>query len=356
MGPPLAVMDKGDVEQPLLRGHVNSSIRFNDINSFKRRRTQSSSSTCIGAICFFIIRHQIEGKKTNGILDAIYLCIVTMTTVGYGDLVPKSILAKLLACIFVFTGMALVGFVLSKAADSFLERQQILFLKAIKMRKNYSSSNEVLKEVETNIEKYKFLSALALLVALTILGTIFLNQVEDLSLFDAFYCVCATITTLGYGDKSFSTKWGRLFASFWILLSTICLGQLFYSLAELYTEQRRKSMFRWVLTRELTNSDLQAADLDHDSEVSLIKIKSIHQRASPIDEDIFFQPGTKQGDHGFEPWKQPLAEMQGKTAYNRPLWSSPSLDPAHSGSLVHRAALYSYSLVHNTFVCMYGIA
>ncbi|XP_009795887.1 two-pore potassium channel 1-like isoform X2 [Nicotiana sylvestris] len=281
-------MDKGDVEQPLLRSHVNSLIRFSDINSFKRRRTQSSSSTGIGAICFFIIRDQIEGKKTNGILDAIYLCIVTMTTVGYGDLVPKSILAKLLACIFVFTGMALVGFVLSKAADSFLERQQILFLKAINMRKNYSNSNEVLQEVETNIEKYKFLSALALLVMFTILGTIFLNQVEDLSLFDAFYCVCATITTLGYGDKSFSTKWGRLFASFWILLSTICLGQLFYSLAELYTEQRRKSMFRWVLTRELTNSDLQAADLDHDSEVSAAEfiVYKLKELGKITEEDI----------------------------------------------------------------------
>lgn len=292
-------MANGDIEEPLLRGNVNSSIRFSDINSFKRRRCQSSSTCCtishtqtnneeslhhlelissksfrlrhvllflavyigVGAICFFIISDEIDGKKTNGILDAVYLCIVTMTTVGYGDLVPKSILAKLLACVFVFTGMALVGFVLSKAADSFLERQQILFLKAIKMRKDCTT------EVETNIEKYKFLTTLALLVMLTMLGTIFLCQIENLSLFDAFYCVCATITTLGYGDKSFSTKWGRLFASFWILMSTICLGQLFYSIAELYTEKRRKSMFRWALMRELTNSDLQAADLDHDSEV-----------------------------------------------------------------------------------------
>ncbi|KAK4343415.1 hypothetical protein RND71_036509 [Anisodus tanguticus] len=38
-------------------------------------------------------------------------------------------------------------------------------------------------------------------------------------------------------------------------------------------------------------------------------------------------------------WKQQLAEMQGKAAYNRSLWSGPSPDPAHSGSLVHRAAI-----------------
>ncbi|XP_070016188.1 uncharacterized protein [Nicotiana sylvestris] len=33
------------------------------------------------------------------------------------------------------------------------------------------------------------------------------------------------------------------------------------------------------------------------------------------------------------------AEMQGKVAYNKPIWSGPSPDPAHRRSLVHRAAL-----------------
>ncbi|KAF3659360.1 putative protein FAR-RED IMPAIRED RESPONSE 1-like [Capsicum annuum] len=38
------------------------------------------------------------------------------------------------------------------------------------------------------------------------------------------------------------------------------------------------------------------------------------------------------GGHGFKPWKQPLAEMQGKAAYDTPLWWGPSPDTAHSGS------------------------
>lgn len=34
-----------------------------------------------------------------------------------------------------------------------------------------------------------------------------------------------------------------------------------------------------------------------------------------------------QEGHGFEPWKQPVAEMHDKAAYNLPLWFSPFTDP-----------------------------
>jgi hypothetical protein len=38
-------------------------------------------------------------------------------------------------------------------------------------------------------------------------------------------------------------------------------------------------------------------------------------------------------DHGFMLWKQPLAEMQGKTAYIRPKVVGPCPDPAQVGAM-----------------------
>ncbi|KAF5474973.1 hypothetical protein F2P56_006826 [Juglans regia] len=219
-----------------------------------------------GTLCFFFIRHQIKGKRTNGILDAIYFSVVTMTTVGYGDLVPDSILAKLFACIYVFTGMALVGIVLSEAADYIVQKQQILVVRAIYMGER-PDPNEILKEVETHKVKYKLIMVGGLLLVLIMVGTLFLFIVEELNLMDAFYCVCSTITTLGYGDESFSTRGGRVFAIFWILSSTICLAQFFLYVAELYTGERQRAMLKQVLSRELTFSDLEAADLDGDKVV-----------------------------------------------------------------------------------------
>lgn len=233
----------------------------------------------LGTICFYTIRNQIKGDKTNGILDAIYFCVVTMTTVGYGDLVPNSDLAKLLACAFVFTGMALIGLGLTKAADYLVEKQETLLVKALHMHQKVGQL-EILKEIENNRAKYKFYSVLILLLVLIFAGSIFLSKVENLDLVDAFYCVCSTITTLGYGDKSFSTEGGRVFAVFWILAGTICLAQFFLYIAELNTENRQKALVKWVLSKRMTNVDLEAADLDDDgvvgaAEFVLFKLKEM---------------------------------------------------------------------------------
>jgi potassium channel subfamily K len=220
----------------------------------------------VGVVVFYLVMDQISGKRTNRVLDALYFCIVTMTSVGYGDLVPNSNTTKLLASAFVFSGMALIALFVSKAADYLVEKQEVLFYKALHMNMKASEA-KALRRIETNKTKYKFYTAALLLVTTIVVGTVFLWKVEKLSLVDSFYCVCATITTLGYGDKSFSSELGRTFAVFWIITSTIILALFFMYIAEIYTERRQKMLAKWVLTRRMTAMDLEAADLDNDRQV-----------------------------------------------------------------------------------------
>lgn len=220
----------------------------------------------IGTICFYFVMDEIKGEKVDGVLDSVYFCIVTMTTVGYGDLVPGTAVPKLLACAFVFSGMALVGLTLSKGADYLVEKQEVLLIKALNMRWKHGPA-EIMKELESNKVHYKCYVVMGILMVLFLLGMAILVKVENLNFVDAFYCVCSTITTLGYGDKSFSTKGGRVFAIFWILTSTICLAQLLCYIAELNAENKQKRLINYVLTRKMTNVDLEAADIDSDGNV-----------------------------------------------------------------------------------------
>lgn len=240
-----------------------------------------------GTLCFYLTRHWMKGKKTNGVLDAVYFCVVTMSTVGYGDLVPDSAATKLLACAFVFTGMALIALSLSKAADYLVEKQEMLLIRALYMPKHVGMA-EILKEMETNKVRYKCLMVFLLLLLIITCGTVFLAEVEKLSFVDAFYCVCSTITTLGYGDVSFSTEAGRAFAVLWILFGTISLAQFFLYVAELNTERRQKKLAKWVLERKMTNVDLEVADLDDDGvvDVSDFIIYKLKEMGKISQEDI----------------------------------------------------------------------
>ncbi|KAK1307529.1 Two pore potassium channel a [Acorus calamus] len=146
-----------------------------------------------GITCFFFVRHQLSGKKTNVIIDALYFCVVTMTTVGYGDIVPNSALTKLLACASVFFGMALVALFLSKAADYLVEKQEVLLIRGLHLRTKVGTS-EILKELETNRVRYKFIISAMFLLVLIAVGTAVLWRVEKLEFIDAFYCEMGKIS------------------------------------------------------------------------------------------------------------------------------------------------------------------
>jgi len=232
-----------------------------------------------GTAAFYLVMDHMSGDRSgNRALDALYFCVVTMTTVGYGDLVPSSDAAKLLACAFALAGVALVGAFLSKTADYLVEKQEALVFRTFHLHHadNYKST----RDMEANKVLYKLYTSAELLAVILASGMAFLVKVEGMRPVDAFYCVCATVTTLGYGDRSFSSAAGRAFAAVWITVSTLVVALFFLYAAELGAERRQKALAQWVLTRRTTSMDLEAADLNGDHRVSaaefaLYKLKEL---------------------------------------------------------------------------------
>ncbi|XP_071730266.1 two-pore potassium channel 1-like isoform X1 [Rutidosis leptorrhynchoides] len=216
-----------------------------------------------GTLFFYLTRHQISGKKTHNVLDGLYFTVVTMTAVGYGDLIPASDLTILLACLFVVLGMLIVALVLSKAAELLVEKQERLLVKALHLNKSIGEA-EILKKMKTKSVRNKLIVLVVLLLVFMGAGTGLLISVEDLNFVHAFYCVIGSLTGLGYISTCFSTTGGRVFSLFWILLGTIYVAQLLFTFALLNTERKQRSLVKWVLKRQTTTSDLEAADFDGD--------------------------------------------------------------------------------------------
>ncbi len=57
------------------------------------------------------------------IIDAFYFCVVTSTTVGYGDFTPTTDAGKLLAVVYIITSVGLVVSLLSRIASGRIERR-----------------------------------------------------------------------------------------------------------------------------------------------------------------------------------------------------------------------------------------
>lgn len=48
---------------------------------------------------------------------------VTLTTVGYGDLSAHKPTTKMFACVYILIGVAMIGALLAKLVESFLDQQ-----------------------------------------------------------------------------------------------------------------------------------------------------------------------------------------------------------------------------------------
>ena len=68
-----------------------------------------------------IFYHYIEGWNW---LDAAYFCVVTLATVGYGDISPETPYGRLFTIFYIFIGVAMLGVFIQIAGKTAYENLQ----------------------------------------------------------------------------------------------------------------------------------------------------------------------------------------------------------------------------------------
>lgn len=74
----------------------------------------------IGSAVFFIVEKAVNPEVPN-YESAIWYALVSMTTTGYGDIVPVTTLGHVIGIIFIFTGMGYVSLTTATLAYSFID-------------------------------------------------------------------------------------------------------------------------------------------------------------------------------------------------------------------------------------------
>jgi len=72
-------------------------------------------------------------------VDALYMTIITISTVGYGEVQPMDPYGKLFTSIFIISGLFIFGFGISTITEHILNKNNIGNLKRNKMKKRINS-------------------------------------------------------------------------------------------------------------------------------------------------------------------------------------------------------------------------
>jgi len=75
-----------------------------------------------GAAALYLFEHQVN-KTVASLGDAIYWAVISMTTTGYGDIVPSTTGGRLVAVFVVLSGLFLLSMVTATVASVFVEKK-----------------------------------------------------------------------------------------------------------------------------------------------------------------------------------------------------------------------------------------
>ncbi|KAB5534298.1 hypothetical protein DKX38_017384 [Salix brachista] len=254
----------------------------------------------LGVLIYSLNRDKFEGIETHPVVDALYFCIVTMCTIGYGDITPSSTATKLFSILFVLVGFGFIDILLSGMVGYVLDLQESHLLRNVKRGAAKESAGSYIIDVKKGRMRIRMKVGFALgVVVLCIgVGAGAMHFVESLGWLDSLYLSVMSVTTVGYGDRAFNSLAGRVFASIWLLVSTLAVARAFLYFAEARVDKRQRMMAKWVLGQHMTASEFLAADIDNDGSAAVsifdqglkkppLVLTTIHFQSFPSSEPLF---------------------------------------------------------------------
>lgn len=186
------------------------------------------------------------------LLDAVYFSVLTLTTIGYGDLTPETEGQKIFTIFYVLVGFCILGYALGHIGQYVAKREERLLMRQLKDARDGRES--ALPESVSLLARVA-LSAHGVMFFLAI-GTLFFSLNEDWSTLDGLYFSAVSLTTVGYGDLRLHEPSSRVFAIFYLLLGTLMTAFFLGSIAELFMARDQRMRTLNLLYDESTNREL----------------------------------------------------------------------------------------------------
>lgn len=78
-------------------------------------------TTAIVLVFGTVVFHYLEGWRW---LDSLYFCVITLTTIGYGDFTPRTDLGKIFNIFYIIIGLGLILSFIQTIRDHYMNIKQ----------------------------------------------------------------------------------------------------------------------------------------------------------------------------------------------------------------------------------------
>ncbi|KAG0668029.1 Potassium channel [Maudiozyma exigua] len=192
--------------------------------------------------------------------NALYYCTVSLLTVGFGDVLPPSIAAKIMALIFSMSGVLLLGLIVFMTRSIIQKSSGPIFyfhrlektrahtwekINKGKLKLSNKESFELMSQYKhsANIKEHLYSLMVTTIVFLMfwLLGALVFHYAEGWSYFNCIYFCFLCLLTIGYGsDFAPSTGAGRAFFVVWAIGAVPLMGAILSTLGDVLYDTASK--------------------------------------------------------------------------------------------------------------------
>ncbi|KAJ1444007.1 hypothetical protein B484DRAFT_389147, partial [Ochromonadaceae sp. CCMP2298] len=175
----------------------------------------------------------VEGWST---IDSILFVCITITTIGYGNLVPSSDASRLFTIVCMFVGILIIFSTIKHVV--------------------HTMARTIKKRLLPGMNLQRYVSGVAivsggLFVFVVLVGTVFIQINESTTFVMALYFIVSTATTVGYGDTPITHLSTKIFLIFYTLASPIAMTFAFDNILCLGARLRRQKRIHDILTSNM---------------------------------------------------------------------------------------------------------
>jgi voltage-gated potassium channel len=95
-----------------------------------------------GAIGIYLAEHKHQGANITNLDDAFWWAVVTITTVGYGDYFPITVVGRLIALVVMFSGIGIVVIIVGIISQRRIKRIESRLEEISKRRESRENIDE----------------------------------------------------------------------------------------------------------------------------------------------------------------------------------------------------------------------